>query len=205
MSEDFGYQIMREIPIVENRKVAACYDFFFGVKALSVARAAAACKIDGDWAQFGVWKGDTANVMLDLLPLDRRLFLFDTFTGLERDWVGQFKKGAFALDYVPDFKDDRVHVVPGFFADTARDTLAGKEIAFVHIDCDLYESTLDALYSLSGLRRGAIILFDEYVHRLDGQQVDDEYRAFMEWTRDTKTKFRYLWRTRWTQVCVEIL
>lgn len=198
MIHDFGSQIMRKLPIldeetkgsVENRKQA-------------VQTVANYQRFDGDWAEFGVYQGQTANWMLPYLPETSRLYLFDSYDGLARDWSG-LPKGSFKTE-PPVFDDPRVVMVNGWFEDTAAATLEGKELSFVHIDCDLYESTLDALWSLPPLRRGTLILFDEFVHDLGGYRVDDEYRAFTEWVEDTAYSFKYLWRTAWTQVCVEIL
>ena len=157
----------------------------------------------GDWAEFGVWKGETARELLQHLPVGKNLYLFDSYEGLNREWSG-LPAGSFKLDKPPVFDDSRAVMVNGLFEDTVAGALAGKTLGFLHIDCDLYESTLDVLNSVPPLEKGTIILFDEYVHSLGGKPVDDEHRAFNEWVDDSGYTFNYLWRTPWTQVCIEI-
>lgn len=160
-------------------------------------------RFNGEWVEFGVYQANTADMMLEMLPDDGVLHLFDSYEGLARDWSA-LPAGSFATA-PPKFTDERVVMHDGWFEDTVMDALEGRVLSFIHVDCDLYESTLDALWQLPPLREGTIILFDEYVHNLGGKPVDDEYRAFTEWTTDNNYEFEYLWRTAWTQVCVEIL
>jgi predicted O-methyltransferase YrrM len=195
---NFGHDIMDQIPLIETNATDPQGNRIFAVQqATSLAGA-------GDWAEFGVWKGGTAREMLKHLPQDGSLYLFDSYEGLHRDW-SRLPAGSFKLDSPPVFEDSRAVMVNGLFKDTAAQALAGKTLGFVHIDCDLYESTVDALQSLPSLDSGTIILFDEYVHNLGDKPVDDEHRAFTEWITKTGYGFRYLWRTPWTQVCVEIV
>jgi predicted O-methyltransferase YrrM len=170
---------------------------------LAVQNACTYQRFEGEWAEFGTYQGQTATWMMPYLPEHGTLHLFDSYEGLARDWSA-LPAGSFATA-PPKFTDERVLMHDGWFEDTVMDALEGRVLSFIHVDCDLYESTLDALWQLPPLREGTIILFDEYVHNLGGKPVDDEYRAFMEWTMDNNYEFRYLWRTAWTQVCVEIL
>jgi predicted O-methyltransferase YrrM len=195
---NFGSKIMGLIPVAESGKVNSQANRIF-----SIQLAANHVKF-GDWAEFGVWKGSTAEEMLKHMPDTQKLYLFDSYEGLHRNWSG-LPAGSFRLSEPPQFDDNRVVMVNGYFEDTVTDALQGKDLGFIHIDCDLYESTLDVLHSLPPLKQGAIILFDEFVHNLGDKPVDDEYRAFMEWATTSKYEFKYLWRTPWTQVCVEIL
>ena len=76
--------------------------------------------LSGDWAEFGVFKGACANLMLEALPAGSTLHLFDSFEGLPEDWVGSWKKGSFAMppESIPVFSDPRVKMVRGFFKDS---------------------------------------------------------------------------------------
>jgi predicted O-methyltransferase YrrM len=196
---NFGHLIMDEIPTlskqegpIANRKLG-----------ILTAIDAAPYRIDADWIEFGTYQGQTARWMLPHLPPKGRLHLFDSYEGLSRDWSG-LPKGSFKTE-PPLFEDPRVLMHNGWFEDTAPEALKNTSPTFVHIDCDLYESALDALHSLPPLTAGTIVLFDEYVHNLGGKPVDDEHRAFIEWVEESGYRFRYLWRTHWTQVCVEIV
>jgi hypothetical protein len=195
---NFGHKIMDEIFVIETNVGSPQENRLFAVWAASNLAPA------GDWAEFGVWKGSTAEKLLKHLPEDKLLYLFDSYEGLHRGWSA-LPAGSFKLDKPPVFDDPRVVMVNGLFEDTVAEALADKTLGFLHIDCDLYESTLDVLHSLPPLQAGTIILFDEYVHNLGDKPVDDEHRAFTEWVEDSGYDFQYLWRTPWTQVCVEIV
>ena len=195
---NFGNQIMDRIPAADSGMSGSQENRLFSIRLASESVSF------GDWAEFGVWKGSTAEEILKVMPEDKSLYLFDSYKGLARKW-GALPAGSFKLTEPPVFNDPRVVMVNGLFADTVPDSLENVNLGFIHIDCDLYESTNDVLYSLPPLAPGTIILFDEYVHNLGGTPVDDEYRAFMEWVSFTGYEFVYKWRTPWTQVCVEIV
>jgi hypothetical protein len=195
---NFGYPIMETIPLLDSGLEGSQPNRMFSIGAASEL------VTFGDWAEFGVWKGSTANEMLKYLPEDKSLYLFDSYEGLHREWSA-LPAGSFKLDEPPRFNDPRVLMVNGLFEDTVGPALAGETLGFLHIDCDLYESTLDVLHSLPPLKPGTILLFDEYVHNLGDKPVDDEHRAFTEWINDTGYEFEYKWRTPWTQVCVELM
>lgn len=195
--KDFGFPFMRDIPMLANCPTGSLQNRELGI------RTAAHCiQHDGKWAEFGTYQGQTATWLLEYLPTDGSLHLFDSYEGLARSWSG-LPKGSFRTE-PPQFDDPRVVMHNGWFEDTVR-ALDESDLSFIHIDCDLYESTLDVLWQLPPLKKGTIILFDEYVHNLGGKPVDDEHRAFTEWATDNNYEWRYMWRTAWTQVCVEIV
>ena len=100
---------------------------------------------------------------------DSRFFGFDTFEGLPEDWHF-FKKGAFSFD-IPFLEDERGTFIKGLFQDTLYKFLDNyRKISdkpgvtrVIHMDADLYSSTLFALTMMAPfLRNGDIILFDEF-------------------------------------------
>jgi O-methyltransferase len=100
---------------------------------------------------------------------DSLFFGFDTFEGLPEDWHF-YKKGAMSFD-VPTLPDPRAKFIKGLFQDTVYDFLAdhGRRadrsgtIRVIHLDADLYSSTLFALTMLAPfLRNGDILFFDEF-------------------------------------------
>ena len=136
----------------------------------------------GDWAEFGTAKGGSASVMLPYLPPTSRFYLFDSFKGLSEDWaVGDkvhFRKGAFRTK-PPVFDDDRVVIVKGWFENTLPRWCKKrkKPLSFVHIDCDLYSSTMCVLENICPfLVNGSLILFDEFKGRVFHEE--HEQRAF---------------------------
>jgi hypothetical protein len=115
--------------------------------------------LKGDWAEFGVWKGDSARFLLRLLTQGNQLHLYDSFEGLPEDWSPEFPKGKFALSEPPTFDDARVVMHKGWFKDTI--TSPPPFFSFVHVDCDLYSSTVDILSRIF-LPTGLVIVFDEF-------------------------------------------
>lgn len=60
---------------------------------------------------------------------------------------------------------ERINIYEGWYKDTLATIDADKRFAFVHLDCDLYESTYDVLYHLLSnnlLSEGAKLLFDNW-------------------------------------------
>ncbi len=135
--------------------------------------------IDGDYAEFGVWRGGSlflvASLWREAGQIERRLSGFDSFEGLPapdhgRDGAGFFE-GQFAdteFEEVAGFFAarglDRVELHRGWFSDTI-DRLGDRPLALCHIDADLYDSVklaLERTYDL--VSPGGVILFDDYGH-----------------------------------------
>lgn len=191
-------------------------EIFLGRKKLHKHCAGLANEIDGDYAEFGVYKGVSARWILNLMSDDRKLWLFDSFEGLPEDWevgltpwaIGASElhvKGRFALVEVPVFKDSRAKIVPGWFEDTlpAWAWEVSPKLAYIHIDCDLYSSAETVLRYTTGLMQpGAIVLFDElwgYENYLDG-----EWRALQEWTAEAEIEYDWVGRTNKCQAALRI-
>jgi O-methyltransferase len=76
---------------------------------------------------------------------------------------------------------DRVCIRRGFFSDTLREPVETKA-ALVHIDCDLYQSTVEVLtrlYETDVLQDGCVLLFDDY-NCFKASPYFGERRAFRE-------------------------
>lgn len=128
--------------------------------------------VPGDVWECGVYKGGTAAMMAAMLQEHcptKRLYLFDTFGGMpetdaEKDW---HKEGDFSdtsLDSVAAFVGHkelcvfRKGIIPSTFAG-----LEAAQIAFAHIDVDIYKSILDSLaFIWPRLSLGGFIVFDDY-------------------------------------------
>jgi O-methyltransferase len=113
------------------------------------AAASAVCKISGDAAEVGVFRGASAKLIRSALP-DKQLHLFDTFEGLPQPQPvdGDLRSGQFScgLDEVKSYLGSQVntHFHVGIFPGSAT-PVQGRTFAFVHLDVDLYEGTLGAL------------------------------------------------------------
>ncbi len=79
------------------------------------------------------------------------------------------------------------------FADTLPGFLDAHPgpVAFLHVDCDLYSSTVTVLeHVASRFVEGTVVLFDEYFNYLGWEQ--HEHRAWAEYVARTGTHFEYL-------------
>lgn len=138
---------------------------------------------EGDAAEFGVATGRTINLIADANK-QHIVHGFDTFAGLPERWRTGFEAGAFSQGGKMPRVADNVKLYPGLFENTAHLALHGKQLGFVHIDCDLYSATVDALKAISGrLLPEAIIVFDEYWN-YPGWHLH-EAKAFAEWLETT--------------------
>ena len=138
--------------------------------------------VNGDYFEFGVWRGKTfrwAHVMKRRYGLAAmKLWAFDSFQGLPEVNDGRdsiWSQGQFACS-LPEFKQiltsagvgpEEYEIVEGFYSDTLNETtrqrIGQRQVAVVYIDCDLYESTAEALtFVAPHLAHGAILCFDDY-------------------------------------------
>ena len=121
-----------------------------------------------DYIEFGVaegvsfrwWVQNNSNQLSNF-------YGFDTFEGLPEDW-GPYKAGDLsAVSKTPDINDTRVNFYKGLFQQTLPGFIKkynSTNRKIIHMDADLYTSTLYALTSLAPLlKKGDIILFDEYL------------------------------------------
>jgi len=171
----------------------------------AVAAAVGEVTADGDFAQFGVYRGNTARIIESLMTGDRKLHLFDSFEGLPEDWTKVKRKGAFRLsaEDIPIFDSPRVVMHKGWFKDSVPvwGQEATRPLAFIHMDADLYSSTTEALFNIDHLiPKDAIILFDEYVMG----HTEDEHRALLDWASKFNREYQYLWRSRSNHVCLRM-
>lgn len=144
-------------------------------------------KILGDFAELGVFQGETANIIHEM-DTTRILHLFDTFEGfdkqdllLENSTEDKFSTSNFSntsLEEVKKYIDgnENVHFHPGYFPDSAKN-LNETNYAFVHLDADLYKPTLAALnYFYPKLSVGGVIIIHDYNHTWDGlRKAIDEF------------------------------
>lgn len=70
--------------------------------------------------------------------------------------------------------------------------LEADGISVLHLDADIYSSTIYVLETLAPyIRKGTTIMFDEYWNFVTWEH--DEYKAWMEYLEaNPKIKFRYL-------------
>lgn len=150
-------------------------------------------RLDGriDYLEFGVAGGASLRWWLrhNRHPMSRFVG-FDTFTGLPEDW-GVYKQGTFSMaGRPPDVGDERCSFQIGLFQDTLGPFLqrwTWGERKVIHLDADLYSSTLYVLVTLAGaLRPGDVLVFDEF------GSVLHEYRALEDFLASFRMDVRLL-------------
>jgi O-methyltransferase len=166
-------------------------------------------RVAGDVVEFGVFTGlslaqFTQGHLFDTKGMERRFVGFDSFEGLppsaeaharwqpadcaiNHGWhpllpiggrvTADVTRDLFAACGLPA---PLLHIGP--FTDTAPRAVPAQiaAIALVHFDCDLYESTRDALAAVGpALQDGAMLLFDDWFH-YRGNPRKGQARAFGE-------------------------
>ena len=160
--------------------------------------------VAGDAVECGVGMGTTFAMLAYLAGSDqRRLRGFDSFAGFpeptdhDDSWrspkAGEWKvdaESAWALlrasGVQEAFPDLAITITPGFLSETLPKE-PPYDIAFLHLDVDIYTSYRDALqYLFPRVASGGIVLFDEY-REYSPQRPNEE-----KWPGATKAIDEYL-------------
>lgn len=175
-------------------------------------------EVEGDLVEFGTMSGETAQAIaramtetegLYSLP-PRRLYLFDSFEGLPEIespvdqenihcqsgvWVpgSCFVLTKERLRFLVGDKilKDRLTICDGWYKETVSRLPEKTAFAMIHVDCDLYQSTLDALdplFARGQVSEGAIILFDDW-NCSRASPSTGERRAWQELTEKHSIEF----------------
>ena len=192
-------------PFQAVNKVRRCHN---------LARLCAKTKdVPGDLGEAGVFRGSTARLIADIVQLgkfdmaNREMILFDSFEGLpdmgsediqpqelpEGDGTDPYYREAprrfsntESTDVADIFKDESwIKLCKGWIPKTFKDH-EDRRYSFVHIDVDLYQSTMDCLeYFVPRMNEGGIILCDDYLSlRFPGARM-----AWDLFCRDGNTQF----------------
>lgn len=137
---------------------------------------------NGIIAEFGVGDGTSINQIAEAFSWTT-VWGFDSFDGLPEDWNVTHPAGSFKQDTIPQVRGN-VKLVQGLFQDTLNESWEAfdQPVAFCHIDCDLFSSTMTIVDWLwTRVREDTIILFDELYYTYDGRNyLDHEYKALLE-------------------------
>jgi O-methyltransferase len=160
-----------------------------------------------DYLEFGVSGGDSLKYWLqqNKNPASR-FFGFDTFLGLPENW-GNENKGIFSRQgKIPDIQDSRCTFEVGLFQNTVCGFISRFPFhrkLVIHLDADLYSSTLFVLTSLAPkLKTGDIIIFDEFA----AKDFMHEFRAFIDFTSAYQIKYKVVGAINiYMQVAIKIL
>ncbi len=184
---------------ISTNKVKGLNDFFSAKRDLNARYSLYANVIEQeqlthtsiDYLEFGVYKGASFKywVQNNHHP-DSRFFGFDTFEGLPENWGG-YAKGAFATP-IPELNDSRHSFVKGLFQQSLLPFIESYGLKngkrkIIHLDADLYSSTLYVLTILAPyLKAGDIILFDEF------NVPNHEFAAFQHFCKAYYLKYEVL-------------
>lgn len=167
-----------------------------------------AWQLEGDYLEFGVYTGQAfveayhtikkAERTRHRTSWNTRFYAFDSFQGLPKPkgldtYYDQYAEGAYAATETQfrsnlvknnvDLED--VVIVPGYYSELMQPENqtrhADIQAAVVFFDCDLYESTQDALRFLTDkLMDGSILIFADWFLFQANPQLGQK-RAFYEW------------------------
>ena len=149
-------------------------------------------RLPGHVVECGVYRGGSAVVIAERLlrgrSSSRKMWLFDVFTGMPEpgpedpaeawdavgNWVSNedIVRANLRAAKVPL---ERIHVVVGRYQDTFPD-FKPPSIAFIHIDCDWYESVrlcLETFYD--AVVPGGVLVFDDYGFWSGCRKAVDEF------------------------------
>jgi len=150
------------------------------------------CTVEGLVMEFGVYRGESLRGIAE--RVSGQVHGFDSFEGLPQDWTYFQKKGRFTLQGVtPQFKAPNIQIHKGWFDQTLPKFLAKHPgpARFIHVDCDLYDSTRTVLgMLLPRIVSGTVILFDEYLNYPAWR--DHEFKAFQEFVAISGIAYRYV-------------
>lgn len=160
-------------------------------KILEIARQS--LTIQGDWVEFGCYRGDTSLLLAEILRgTEKKLWLYDSFEGLpektesDRSVAGEnFQKGELAVSKrgvklrflrsglaVPK-------ITKGWFSELTEKDLPEK-ISLAFLDGDLYESIRESLWLVGPkMSAGGYILVHDYTN----EALPGVAKAVGEWLK----------------------
>lgn len=147
--------------------------------------------IAGSLAELGVYKGSTARLIHYYVP-ERRLFLFDTFEGFTEKGVAAEQQNTRLSIHASLFADTSLESVKervaqkngnvtfckGYFPGSIPPELSSLKFAFVHLDADLYEPTLEGLkFFYPRMSERGILLVHDYNAWVGARKAVDDFFA----------------------------
>lgn len=143
------------------------------------------------YIEFGVAQGRSFQWWINAIKSkDSRFVGFDTFKGLPEDW-DYYKKGDMSAgDSFPEIDDKRCRFFKGLFQETLPSFLTEFKTDLrkvIHLDADIYSSTLFALTMMGPyLNKDDILIFDEFNVPLH------EFKAFTEFINSYYIKVKVI-------------
>jgi len=148
--------------------------------------------MEGELAEVGVYQGGSAKLICEV-KRDKDLYLFDTFTGLpevseddthfgKKHWYeNEFSNTSEEAIRKLLSKYKNVHIIKGIFPESGK-AIIEKKFCFVHLDVDLYKSTIESLrFFFPRMVKGGIIMVHDF--HSDGIQ-----KAFKEFKNENEIR-----------------
>ncbi len=140
-------------------------------------------KIKGAIAEVGTYTGASSKIICEAKS-NKEAYFFDTFEGLpdvlKKD--KNYKQGEYSCsyeqvkEYLKNYKN--IYLIKGVFPNSVSNTF-NKKFAFVHLDVDIYRSTLNCLeFFYPKMVNGGIILTHDY------SEKEGVYKAFNIFFKD---------------------
>ena len=174
--EKFGSEFLKILEAVKEKCFMdddEKYTLYSSMKAVS--------QLDGSIAEVGTYKGGSAKILCELKD-QKKIHLFDTFEGLPQPSNKELVKAGWLSDtslksvknYLSGYNN--IFFYKGYFPQTARN-LTSEKFCLVHLDTDLYQSTLDSLeFFWPKMVKGGRIISHDY----NAIEVDGVKQAFKE-------------------------
>jgi hypothetical protein len=183
MFEKYEYDFLRIMEEIDEQRG---FDYEEGYTLYSSMKAVSNLK--GSVAEVGVYQGSSAKLISEVKN-NKKFYLFDTFEGLpttsshdevQSGWLSNTSLES-VKQYLSEYNNLSFH--QGIFPKTANSI--DDEFCFVHLDTDLYQSTLDALkfFWPRMVKGGRIISHDYNANNIAGIK-----KAFREFFNDSPEK-----------------
>ena len=147
--------------------------------------------------EFGVWRGYSLRFLAQLNQSpNSRFYGFDSFLGLPEEWRGMEAGHFSTAGEIPDIGDERVQFVKGWFQETLPPLLdklkaeSENRALLVHLDADLYSSTLFVLATLARRFQEFHCIFDEY----SGHEIRALYNFLQAFNGTCEMSYHVNWR-----------
>lgn len=163
--------------------------------------------------EFGVYEGRSISILASIWK-DKTIYGFDSFYGLPEEWKIQPDKthsiGHYSAHGELPIVPDNVHLFVGMFKYSIPEwkQIHKGPISIIHIDCDIYSSTITILEELNNqIEPGTVIFFDELWPNLRefssppepsefySEWEQHEWKALIEWLdkydRDIEILYTY--------------
>ncbi len=149
------------------------------------------------WLEFGVYKGNSINYISKFTS--DKVYGFDSFEGLPEKWKRGFEKGVFSLNGDLPKVNNNVVLIKGWFNQTLQKFIEkyiikdNKKVSFLHLDADLYSSTIYVLNMLKNyLDKNCIVIFDDLVNFKGFEQPNSELRALCEFLDENIVDYSWI-------------